>query len=210
MLPWQALGVGIGLGLGAGITPGPLLGLVMRETLRSGWRSGVYVALAPPVADLAVVLLCFLVLTRLPPFFLPALGVVGGLYVMFLGWETLRVTPPANIQAAEEPAGGTPSFLKGLLVNLFNPHPYLFWMTVAGPSLTASYRQHQWAPIAAFICGFYGCLVGSKVLLAVLIHSGRVYLQGWGYRFALRVTGGVLLVFGATLMWGGVRGLLSA
>jgi threonine/homoserine/homoserine lactone efflux protein len=210
MLPWQALGVGIGLGLGAGITPGPLLGLVMRETLRSGWRSGVYVALAPPVADLAVVLLCFLILTRLPPFFLPTLGVVGGVYVMFLGWDTFTVMPPAPMPAVEEPARGTPSFLKGLCVNLCNPHPYLFWTTVAGPLLTDSYRQQQWAPIAAFLCGFYGCLVGSKVLLAVLVHNGRVYLQGWGYRFALRVTGGVLLVFGAMLVWGGVGSMVSA
>ncbi|MEW6297135.1 MAG: LysE family translocator [Thermodesulfobacteriota bacterium] len=209
MSPWQALGVGIGLGLGAGITPGPLLGLVISETLRAGWRAGVLVALAPPVADLAVVFLCFLVLIRLPPFFLPALGIAGGLYVMALGWETLWTTPPADARAAEEPVRRAHSFLKGLLVNLFNPHPYLFWLTVAGPLLTESYRHQRWAPIAAFVCGFYGFLVGSKVLLAVLTHSGRVHLHGRGYRFALRVTGGALLVFGAVLVGGGVRGLLS-
>ncbi|MCS6926605.1 MAG: LysE family translocator [Candidatus Binatia bacterium] len=210
MFVWQALGVGVGLGLGAGITPGPLLGLVLRETLRGGWRAGMCVALAPPVADLFVILLCVLVLTRLPAFFLPTLGVLGGLYVLFLGWETLRDTPPADIQATEEAVGATSSFLKGLLVNLFNPHPYLFWITVAGPLLTESYRQRQWASVAAFLCGFYGCLVGAKVLLAVLVHSGRVYLQGWGYRVALRVTGCGLLVFGAVLLWGGVRSLLPA
>lgn len=209
MFVWQALGVGVGLGLGAGITPGPLLGLVLRETLRGGWRAGVSVALAPPVADLFVVLLCLLVLTRLPPWFLPALGVVGGLYVTFLGWKTVWAAPPASLQAAEELGSATSSFWRGLLVNLCNPHPYLFWMTVAGPLLTESYRQQQWAPIAAFLCGFYGCLVGSKVLLAVLVHRGRVYLHSRGYRCALRVTSGMLLAFGAILIWGGLRGWLS-
>jgi threonine/homoserine/homoserine lactone efflux protein len=47
MTTWSALGLGIGLGIGAGVTPGPLLALIIAETLRGGWRSGMLVALAP-------------------------------------------------------------------------------------------------------------------------------------------------------------------
>src|SRR5262245_581915 len=114
---WQALAVGIGLGLSAGITPGPLLGLVINETLRQGWRAGVLVALAPPVADLVVIALSFLVLTYLPTSVFPLLSIAGGLYIFFLGWETLRTVSlsvhatTTNMQMVRQ------SFTKGIVVN---------------------------------------------------------------------------------------------
>lgn len=41
MWVWQTLGQALVLELGADLIPGPLLGLVMNETSRSGWRAGV-------------------------------------------------------------------------------------------------------------------------------------------------------------------------
>src|SRR2546425_12291262 len=92
MTPWQALVVGLGLGLGAGITPGPLLGLVINETLRGGWHAGILVALAPLISDLAIIALCFLLLVRLPVLVFPMLGIGGGLYVVVFCWGTWRPT----------------------------------------------------------------------------------------------------------------------
>jgi threonine/homoserine/homoserine lactone efflux protein len=207
MTSWQALGVGIGLGLSAGITPGPLLGLVINETLCSGWRAGVLVALAPPVADLVVIALCFLVLTYLPTSVFPLLSIAGGLYILFLGWETLR-TVPLSLHAT---TAGTQlvrqSFTKGIVVNLLNPHPYLFWLTVGGPLVAQSYRLSAFLPIVSFATGFYACLVGSKILLALLVHSGRARLEGRGYQLALAMTGGLLMLFGGSLIWSGMREL---
>ena len=207
MTPWQALAIGLGLGLGAGITPGPLLGLVINETLRGGWHAGILVALAPLISDLAIIALCFLLLVRLPVLVFPMLGIGGGLYVMFLGWETWRTTALSIESTAETASKALHSLRKGITVNLLNPHPYLFWLTVGGPLVTQSYRQSALTPIATFLGGFYGCLVGSKVLLALLIHNGRARLQGRGYRLALRVSAGLLLLFGAMLLGGGVRDL---
>ena len=62
MLIWQTLGQALVLGLGAGLTPGPLLGLVINETLRSGWRAGVLVAIAPLIADTLIIGLTFTLL----------------------------------------------------------------------------------------------------------------------------------------------------
>ncbi|MGH7964793.1 MAG: LysE family translocator, partial [Candidatus Binatia bacterium] len=204
MTPWQALGVGVSLGLGAGITPGPLLGLVINETLHSGWRAGILVALAPPIADLAVITLCVLLLARLPLLVFAVLGICGGLYVTFLGWETWRtaaLTPPSTTETIHT---ARQSLSKGITVNLLNPHPYLFWLTVGGPLVIESYRQSAFTSIVAFVAGFYVCLVGAKVLLALLIHSGRARLQGRGYRLALRLSALLLLLLGIMLVWEGV------
>jgi len=204
---WQALGFGVGLGIGAGVTPGPLLGLIITETLRGGWRSGMLVALAPPLGDVVVVSLCFLVLVRLPESILPLLGIAGGLYVLFLAWETLRTVELVRVEGEREVGGHRRSFSRGLLVNLLNPHPYIFWLTVAGPVVAQSYQQAAFGPIFAFVSGFYGCLVGSKILLALLIHSGRARLHGKGYQLALRLSGGLLFVFGLLLVWKGAQQL---
>ncbi len=126
---------------------------------------------------------------------------------MFLGWETWRTTALSIESTAETASKALHSLRKGITVNLLNPHPYLFWLTVGGPLVTQSYRQSALTPIATFLGGFYGCLVGSKVLLALLIHNGRARLQGRGYRLALRVSAGLLLLFGAMLLGGGVRDL---
>jgi len=209
MTAWQALGIGISLGLGAGITPGPLLGLVMNETLRGGWRSGVLVALAPLLADIAIIALCLFVLIRLPPTAFSVLSLCGGLYVMFLGWETLRTTPMTTLPLTGTMGDTWRSFGKGIAVNLLNPHPYLFWLTVGTPLLTENYRQSALGAILTFLGGFYSCLVGSKILLALLVHNSRMRLQGRGYRLALQVTGGLLLSLGALLVWEGVPALVE-
>lgn len=205
MTSWQALGVGVGLGVGAGVTPGPLLGLIIAETLRGGWRSGMLVACAPLLGDVVVVTLCFLVLMHAPDRALSLLGIGGGVYILFLAWETFRTVTPPVAEAATAGVKLWRSFERGLVVNLLNPHPYIFWLTVAGPLVTQSYRQSAFREIGAFVGGFYGCLVGSKLLLALLVHSGRARLQGKGYQLALRVSGGLLLVFGLLLIREGVK-----
>ena len=50
-------------------------------------------------------------------------------------------------------------------------------------------------------------MVGAKVLLAVLVHGGRAHLEARGYRIALQISGGVLVLFGLSLLWNGGRSI---
>src|SRR6266567_4411740 len=84
-----ALLLGISYGFTAGISPGPLLGLVITQTLQRGWRAGGMVALAPLLSDLPIVLLTILVLSHLPSAVLSWLGIIGGLFVIYLGGDTI-------------------------------------------------------------------------------------------------------------------------
>jgi threonine/homoserine/homoserine lactone efflux protein len=205
MTAWQAAGIGVGLGLGAGVTPGPLLALIISETLRGGWRAGMQVALAPPLADIVVVALCFLFLAGLPVSLLPMLNIGGGLYVVFLGWEAWHATGIHGAPAGRTIGAARQSLGKGIIVNLLNPHPYLFWLTVAGPLVVREYRQSAFLSITVFVGGFYGCLVGSKMLLALLVYNGRERLHGYGYRLILRASATLLLLLGSLLLWEGTR-----
>ena len=204
MTTWQTFIFAISLGLGAGITPGPLSSLVINEALRNGWKSGACVALAPPVADVLIVGLVLVLLNQLPAAAIPALNFIGGCYVCLLGWETLRTTAQMEMRGGSGESSLFLSFRKGLLVNLLNPHPYIFWLTVGGPLVANNAARNMWPATSAFLIGFYGCLVGSKVLMAVLVHGGRARLQGRGYRIALQLSGVSLLLFGLLLIWEGL------
>jgi threonine/homoserine/homoserine lactone efflux protein len=54
------------LGLAAGVAPGPLLVLVVTETIRHDTVAGVKVALAPMITDVPIITLARLVRPRLP------------------------------------------------------------------------------------------------------------------------------------------------
>src|SRR5512137_1069013 len=86
------LTIGIILGLSAGFTPGPLMTLVISETMRHGVGAGIRVSLAPIVTDLPIILLTFLILERLSSFhhILGIISIAGGFFLLFLGYEGIR------------------------------------------------------------------------------------------------------------------------
>ncbi len=209
--------LGLTLGLSAGFSPGPLMMLVITTTLRGGFWQGLRVAMAPFLSDVPIILLTLLVLDRLPSWALGAVGVVGGLYVIYLGWETIRsarkvdLAQMARTAAATEAVAtvgrpvdtGRRSLLRGATVNALSPHPWLFWATVGGPALIAAYNQSP-VQALAFLAGFYITLIGSKVAVAALIHSQSHRLNTTWYRRILVVLGLLLIGLGLLLIWQGL------
>src|SRR5208283_1109912 len=122
---------GVILGLSSGISPGPILTLVITETLQHGVRSGVKVALAPIVTDTPIVVLTLLLLTKLSRFgnILGGISLAGGFFLLFMAYESVRVK---KLEPVGEPSRPK-SLAKGVLANLLNPNPYLFWVSVGGP-----------------------------------------------------------------------------
>jgi hypothetical protein len=61
-------------------------------------------------------------------------------------------------------------------------------------------------PAAAFLLGFYGLLVGSKLFLAWGVAYGRGVLSlGW-YRRILAGSGALLVLLGGLLIWQAAAG----
>ena len=187
---------GILLGLSAGLSPGPLFALVLTQTLQHGVREGLKVAVAPFITDVPIIVLSLAVLAHLSGFerVLGALSLGGGLYILYLAWESARVGPVDLTQ----PQGEAQSLRKGVLVNALNPHPYMFWITVGAPFLLKSRQSHVLAP-ALFLVFFYVCLVGSKVVLALVTGRSRALLSGRGYVYVMRVLSGLLALFAVLL-----------
>jgi threonine/homoserine/homoserine lactone efflux protein len=197
----RELGIGIVLGLAAGLTPGPLLALVLAASIERGFAAGARVAAAPLLSDAPVVVLCVLVLDELPDAVVSALAIGGGVFVVGLGVQALRdAGRPAPAAAAAHREVG-----RAVLINLANPHPWLFWISVGGPLLLRA-ADDSVAAAVAFLAGFYGLLVGTKVVLAAGVAAGRKrLLAGRGYALALRVAALLLVGAGVVLVIEGIR-----
>jgi threonine/homoserine/homoserine lactone efflux protein len=192
---------GLLLGLAAGVAPGPLLALVVSQTLRFGTVEGLKVATAPLITDVPIVLASIFLLSRLAAgeTVLGMISIAGGAYVCFLAWESLHT---GSVQLRAEPPDPQ-SWKKGALVNFLNPHPYLFWMTVGGPLVLKAWRDDPASPWL-FVAGFYGTLVGAKLAIAVATGRFRGFLAGRFYRTLIRLLGLLLAGFGLVLFWDGI------
>ena len=195
------------LGMGAGLAPGPLLALVMTESLRGGARAGMRVAVAPLITDTPVVALSWALAGSLDPDspWLALLSLGGALVVGQIAVEQWRAVLP---DADATPAAGSRSLLRGAAVNLLSPHPWLFWITLGGPLLASAANESPWRAVA-FLTVFYLLLVGTKLVLAVLTGRWGRSLTGVGYRRVCRVLALVLLAFALQLGWEGVSRLLD-
>jgi len=180
------LTLGIVLGLSAGFAPGPLLTLVISETLQHDVKSGAKVALAPIVTDLPIIVLTTLVLSKLASFqgILGGISLAGGCFVLFMGYQSLRC------QGVELRIGEIKprSLVKGVVTNLLSPHPYLFWLGVGAPTVIKAAQSDLTLPLI-FICGFYSCLVGSKLALALMAGRTKTFLRGATYIYIMRFLG---------------------
>ncbi|MFZ5907570.1 MAG: LysE family translocator [Nitrospirota bacterium] len=197
---------GVLFGLVAGISPGPLLALVISETLSHSRREGILVALAPILTDVPIVLASVMLLAKLSysPMILGTISILGALFIGHLAYESITVkTGASNLQNIRPHA-----LRKGIIANFLSPHPYLFWITVGAPMVLRAYTATLLSAFL-FVLGFYVLLVGSKIFVAVVVDKSRDFLKSRAYVYTIRLLGFVLLIFAALFLKDGLR-LLGA
>ena len=194
--PFQSGLSGILLGLTAGLAPGPMFALVISQALRYRAREGMKVALAPLLTDPPIIFLAVLLsihVAGIKPV-LAGLSLIGAGYLAYLGYETIQVNEGVFQNTGQAPR----SLFRGILTNLLNPHPYLFWFTVGAP-LPSPQGDRPLLSAGMFLGGFYLCLVGAKMVLAGVVGSGRLLAQGRIYTWTMRVLGCALMFFALSL-----------
>jgi threonine/homoserine/homoserine lactone efflux protein len=189
-------------GLAGGFTPGPTTALVVAQALRFGPREGIKVAIAPLLTDAPIIVLAVLLVGQLARFerVLGWLTLLGAAFLLFLAVESFRVR---GVEVDEKKIAAR-SIRKGFLVNLLNPHPYLFWVVIGAPTLLKAAAVGVLAALL-FLAGFYVCLVGAKILVAYLAGRSRSFLRSRGYVYANRMLGLALAVFAFLFVRDGLR-----
>jgi threonine/homoserine/homoserine lactone efflux protein len=172
---------GIVLGFVAGISPGPLLTLVISETLKHNKKEGILVASAPLITDIPIVLLSIFILVKLSHFHY-VLGVISFCGALVKGLDI-------NLQSIK-----ARSLRKAIITNFLSPHPYLFWIAVGAPTVLKGYKINILSALL-FITGFYLLLVGSKITAALIVDKSKAFFKSKAYLAIIRTLGFILLLF---------------
>jgi threonine/homoserine/homoserine lactone efflux protein len=193
---------GILFGLVAGISPGPLLTLVISETIKHNKKQGIIVASAPILTDIPIVLLSVFILAKLSSFnlVLGTISISGALFIVYLAYESITIKGiELNLQKVK-----AQPLRKGIITNFLNPHPYLFWIAVGAPTILKGYRVNVLS-VLFFIVGFYLFLVGSKIMVALIVDKSKSFLKSNTYVYIIRTLGFILLIFSVIFIKDGLN-----
>ncbi|OPX60056.1 MAG: LysE type translocator [Methanobacterium sp. PtaB.Bin024] len=88
----EILIAGIILGLYSGLSPGPLLILVVSQTLKHGSTEGVKVAFAPLITDIPIILITLLLISLISRYnpILGVISIIGGIYLGYMAYESFK------------------------------------------------------------------------------------------------------------------------
>ncbi|MCK4892086.1 MAG: LysE family transporter [Candidatus Pacebacteria bacterium] len=193
--------LGIFFGLISGLSPGPLLTMVIVETLRHSKKEGIKIAIAPLITDIPIVGLTLFVLSKLL-YFDHVMGYIsfsGAIFLGYLAYDSFKTKgTKIDLKTIE-----TQSLKKGVVANFLSPHPYVFWLIIGAPILLQAYSINILSAIL-FVIGFYFCLIGSKITIALLTEKSKTVLNSKSYLYVMNILAVLLLFYSIVLIKNGL------
>jgi threonine/homoserine/homoserine lactone efflux protein len=123
------------------LSPGPDIFLVMLNSLRSGWKSGLATTggiLTGVLLQIALGITGITYLLAMNPTLQPVLALSGGAFLVYLGTRGLlhlRPAPQAEAKVPERKAPGN-AWTQGFLVNILNGKALLYFLSLFSVLLT--------------------------------------------------------------------------
>lgn len=190
------------LGLSAGSSPGPLLTLVISETIKHNRKAGIRVALSPLITDLPIILLTVFIFSQIEKFnaVLAGISFLGAAFIAYLAYGSFT-TKELKVEAKKEK---TTSLKKGILANFLSPHPYLFWATIGTPYAFKAFEINSATGILFFV-SFYLFLIGSKIAIANIVARTKVFIGQKLYISIMKILGIALFIFSLLFIYEGLK-----
>ena len=190
---------GIALGLFEGIRPGPLLTMVIRETLTGGWYAGARAASAPIFTDGPLIIVSIFLSGWIAeqPSILFVISLLGAGFLVWFGIDCFRIEAPDPDTAQEAVTG---SFRRGVITNLLNPNVYVFWFLIGGPLMASAADEEPLAPVA-YALSFLVTIIIVKMAIALIFDRTRGSMSPRAYKIALGICGLGMIGFSAGFMY---------
>jgi len=208
-------GVALATGFSGAVVPGSLLAVVVRESVRAGWTAGPVMMIGHGMLELIAVILLVtgLITFARSPRVRGIIGIVGGVVLLYLGYQTLLISGETGVAALRSAHTGAHSgapILRlvwlGALMSTANPYWWLWWATIG----TA---HSGWAVQRGRVGGgvyFTGHIL-SDVLwysaVSIALGAGRSLLSGGILRAIYVVCAVFLMGMGMVFAGAGVRAL---
>lgn len=200
------------VGLSGAMSPGPLLAFTVRESVRRGVVAGPLISSGHALLELGVLALLLVGLGPYlqRPLVAGAIGLAGGLFLLWMAWNIARSPLPAAGLAGAQ-AGPTPArtyaVAGGLMVTLSNPFWFVWWVTIGLAFLTQA-TPRGLPGVGAFYTGHILADYAWYTAVSAGVASGRRFLGPRLHRGILLACALFLLGLGAYFLLSGVRLLL--
>lgn len=189
------------------VQPGPFQAFLFSQSLTKGWRKTIPLVFAPLISDLPVIILVLLLLTNFPHEILLILQCFGGVFLLYLAFNAFKTWREFNKYDVQD-ISSKRNLLKAVLVNVFNPSPYLGWSLVMGPMLIKGWSENPLNGIV-LVTGFYSSMfIYSAIMVVIFALAGKL-----GPRIT-RVSIGISVLafalFGVYELWSGISAFIHA
>lgn len=200
------------VGYSGALLPGPLIAFNVSESLRHGFWAGPALVLGHALTELLMVGALAWGLSQFlgQGWLTAAIGVAGGLVLVYMGLSVLRANwgrrDPLELEGAVHRGHQSP-LVGGIVLSFFNPSWLLWWASVGSTYVL-------WAlglgvvGLGAFYLGHILADLSWYSLVSLIVASGRRSLSGRLYRGLLVGTGLFLTGFGGFFILRGL-GLLA-
>jgi threonine/homoserine/homoserine lactone efflux protein len=193
--------IGIGLAFASVVQPGPFQAFLLTQSLMNGWRKTIPLVFAPLITDGPIIVLVLFALTKIPNYVLQMLQCAGGVLLLYLAygayktWRTFDLNKQLTISSER-------NVFKAVLVNFFNPAPYLGWTLIMGPLLLKGWSEAPSCGIGLLI-GFYSTMIITSIGMVVLFAAAR-NLGPKVNRVSIGISAIALGMFGVYQLWSGM------
>ena len=190
--------LGYATGLSLVILVGPVLLVLLTNTLGRGPKAGLLVALGIFVSDILAVALTLVGIGALmeQPHFKRTVALLGAIVLLGMGIRYL-IAPGLRKAGKISTSTLTGAFVQGFLVNFVNPFVFMVWIGI----ITAA--RATWGTTGSLYLYVSGTLLGILTLdLLKVVLAGHLapFLRRRGFIVLRRVSGGALILFSVRLL----------
>lgn len=191
-------------GLIAGLKPGPLGIFIIDQTMRRGPVNGFRASLAPFISDGPIIALALLLSlgVKEQEYLISLISIAGGIYIAYLAIKILKNKKEIELDTNNS---GSSDLLTSVKINLLNPSPYIFWLTIGGSYIASGTNIEAFL----FIITALSTLCLTKFSVAMLVYSLGRRLNMMVYSMLLKAFSIPLLYFSVNLMFEGYTKISS-
>lgn len=201
------------IGFSGAMMPGPLLTVTINESMRRGAKSGPLLMVGHSVLELSLIIALILGLKRFLDnrVFIAAAGIMGGAFLIWMGYNMLRDVRAGSISLDLSGDKGRSSLIgpviTGILVSLSNPYWTIWWATIG-----LNYITKAWLYGLPGLVFFYtGHILADFTwygAVSFAVARGRKLMSDRIYRRIIAVCGVSLVFLALTFIWSGVNRIL--
>ena len=190
-------------GLVAGLKPGPLGVFIIHQTMSKSNRHGMFASMAPLISDGPIILFSLFLTVQIEDidWLVSLISILGALYLASLAFKIYKAPLSINPNGSSD---GSSSLLTAIKINLLNPAPYVFWLTIGSSYLLMGDSLE----VGVFIVFALVSLCVTKYAVALAIKALGSRFSSRIYSLILRSLSFPMLVFSGQLLYSGIVKLL--